>query len=64
MNFEQLGKSIIALNIGQFIIDSFKEGLDEEEYNKFMNEPIKACKCGYIKEGDYTVCPKCEKVTE
>jgi hypothetical protein len=48
------------LRIGQHLLKGFKEKIGEEEYNKIMKEPVKSCSCGFIKEGDYTLCPKCE----
>lgn len=53
--------SLWALEMGRKVLDEFKEYIGEEEYNKIMNSPIKGCKCGFIKEGDDTLCPKCEE---
>lgn len=53
--------SLYALEVGKRVLEEFKKGIGEEEYNKIINSPIKSCKCGFIKEGDDTMCPKCEK---
>jgi hypothetical protein len=52
--------SLYALKIGYKLLDEIKKDIGKEEYNKIVNSPVKSCKCGFIKEGDYTICPKCE----
>ena len=55
---EERDKTIKFLNsmkaYNEFLKDvKMKIGL--EEYNKIVSEPVKGCKCGYIKEGDYNL---------
>lgn len=52
--------SLLALRIGRQVLNGFKEKIGIEEYSKIINSPIKSCSCGFIKEGDETICPKCE----
>ena len=52
--------SLYALHIGFQVLEEIKKDIGEEEYNKIVNSPVRSCKCGFIKEGDYTICPKCE----
>lgn len=52
--------SLYALKIGDLILKDFREYVGHEEYDKLMSEPIKGCSCGFIKEGDENICPKCE----
>ena len=42
------------------LLDDIKEDIGEKEYNKIINSPVKSCACGFIKEGEETLCPKCE----
>ena len=54
---------INALMIGKELLKNIKEEAGEEKYNEVINSPVKSCSCGFIKEGDYTHCPKCETHT-
>jgi len=52
--------ALLALKVGTGLLDKIRDSIGHEEYDKIMSEPVKSCKCGFIKEGDYTICPKCE----
>lgn len=52
--------SIRALQIGRELLNEFRKNIGDEEYDKIINSPVRSCKCGYIKEGDYDQCYKCE----
>lgn len=54
----------IGLKVGRAVLDGFKKEIGEEQYNKIMNNPIKGCKCGFIKEGVEEICPKCENAQD
>jgi hypothetical protein len=61
--FAKAKGTLVAIKAGQIILKEFRKAIGEEEYDKIMSEPVKSCKCGFIKQGNYTPCPKCE-VTE
>lgn len=58
----KVNELISIMKIGRNILEEMKNAIGEEDYNKIMSEPMKSCSCGYIKEGDETMCPKCELV--
>ena len=53
--------TFMALETGKIIINDFKRSLTPEQLKEFEESPINGCKCGFIKKGDYTCCPYCEK---
>jgi len=69
MNKEQITKICNAweevkdtLIIGSKILKEIRKDMGVEEYDRIMSDSIKGCKCGFIKEGDSSFCPKCEEI--
>ena len=57
---EKFNEHMFYLRIGKIFLNEIRELIGSEEYDKIMNSPIECCKCGFIKKGDETFCPKCE----
>lgn len=61
-DYQRALSSLVMIGIGNTVLREFENILGKEEVEKIRNSPVKGCSCGFIKEGDYTYCPKCEKI--